>query len=102
MEAKLLFPHSGIERSQWSRGKEMEKQNKERIKALEEMIQVVLLAIPRENSACEFYLNAAEKAVTDSSREMSHTLADQEKGHEAELKKILDELKSELGKLKKG
>ncbi len=78
----------------------MDKQDKQRIKALEEMIQVVLLAIPREISAYEFYLNAAGKATTDSSRDLFHTLADQEKGHEAELKKILGELKTELGKLK--
>jgi rubrerythrin len=78
----------------------MNKQNKQRIKALEEMIQVVLLAIPGEISAYEFYLNAAGKATTDSSRDLFFTLADQEKGHEAELKKILKELKFELSEIK--
>ncbi len=70
--------------------------DKQRVKELEEMIQVVLLAIPREISAREFYLQAAKKAVSESSRELFANLAEQEKGHEAELKKILVELKTEL------
>jgi len=74
--------------------------DKQRIRELEEMIQVVLLAIPREISAREFYLRAAKKAVSDSSRELFVELAEQEKGHEAELRRILDELKAELDQLK--
>lgn len=70
--------------------------DKQRIRELEEMIQVVLLAIPREISAREFYLQAAKKAVSDSSRELFSDLAEQEKGHEAELRRILAELKAEL------
>ncbi len=79
----------------------MSKEKKQRIKALEEMIEIVLLAIPREISAYEFYLNAAGKSTTGSSRDLFLTLANQEKGHEAELKKILGDLKSELAQLKK-
>ncbi len=71
-----------------------------RIKSIEEMIQVVLLAIPREISAYQFYKNAAEKALSESSKSLFKTLALQEKGHEAELRKILNELKSELRELK--
>lgn len=74
--------------------------SKERIRELEEMIQVVLLAIPREVSAREFYLQAARKAVSDNSRELFADLAEQEKGHEAELRRILVELKEELAALK--
>ncbi|NOY23915.1 MAG: rubrerythrin [Acidobacteria bacterium] len=70
--------------------------DKQRIKELEEMIQVVLLAIPREISAREFYLQAARKAFSDSSRKLFSDLAEQEKGHEAELRRILIELKTEL------
>ena len=69
---------------------------KQRIRELEEMIQVVLLAIPREISAREFYLQAAKKAVSDTSRDLFIDLAEQEKGHEAELRRILTELKDEL------
>ncbi len=74
---------------------------KNRIKGVEEMIQVVLLAIPREISARNFYLNAAKKATSDDSRELFEFLAQQEMGHEAELRRILGNLKNELEGLKK-
>jgi len=74
--------------------------DKERIRELEEMIQVVLLAIPREVSAREFYLQAARKAVSENSRQLFTDLAEQEKGHEAELRRILVELKEELAEMK--
>lgn len=78
----------------------MEAKISDRIRALEEMIQVVLLAIPSEISAQDFYMNAAQKSTSGSSRELFESLARQEKGHEAELHKILDELKAELVELK--
>ena len=74
---------------------------KKRIKGVEEMIQVVLLAIPREISARDFYLSAAKKATSDDSRELFKFLAEQEMGHEAELRRILGKLKNELEGLKK-
>ncbi len=74
--------------------------SKDRIREIQEMIQVVLLAIPREISAREFYLRAANRAVSDNSRELFTELAEQEKGHEAELRRILEELKEELAQLK--
>ncbi len=74
--------------------------SKDRIREIQEMIQVVLLAIPREISAREFYLRAASRAVSDNSRELFTELAEQEKGHEAELRRILEELKEELEQLK--
>ena len=74
--------------------------SKERIRELEEMIQVVLLAIPREISAREFFLHAAKKDVSVNSRQLFADLAEQEKGHEAELRRILVELREELSNLK--
>ncbi len=79
----------------------MNEDTKKMIKALEEMIQVVLIAIPREISAQEFYLSAAKKATSDNSRELFESLAVQEKGHEAELRRILNSLKTELEGLTK-
>jgi rubrerythrin len=78
----------------------MKEEVKVRVNAIEEMIQVVLLAIPREINAYEFYISAARKATSDSSRDLFVTLAQQEKGHEAELRKILGDLKTELSDLK--
>lgn len=80
----------------------MTEDKKHRIKAIEEMIQVVLLAIPREISAREFYLSAADKSVNARSRELFESLARQERGHEAELRRILEELRSELNTVKAG
>lgn len=75
--------------------------DKVRIKEIEEMIEVVLLAIPREISAREFYLSAAKKSNTEASRDLFLDLANQEKGHEAELRKILEHLQNELMEMKK-
>lgn len=74
----------------------------QRVKNLEEMIQVVLLAIPTEQSAYDFYMSASKKSTAESSRKLFESLAMQERGHEAELKRILSELKDELKELNKG
>jgi rubrerythrin len=79
----------------------MPEDKKLQIKSLEEMIQGVLLAIPREVSARQFYLGLAGKAISDESRNLFVTLAEQEKGHEAELRRIIGELKNDLEELKK-
>lgn len=73
---------------------------KEKIKTLEEMMQVVLIRIPKEVEAMRFYLSAAEKSVSSSSKELFENLARQEKGHEAELRRILGDIKNELETLK--
>lgn len=77
----------------------MNDDTKNKIKAIEEMIQVVLLAIPREISSREFYLSASRKATSDESRELFDFLAQQEMGHEAELRRILGNLKNDLKNL---
>lgn len=74
---------------------------KEMITAIQEMIQVVLIRIPKEVEAMRFYQAAAEKAVTNASRELFLNLAKQEKGHEAELRRILEDLKQQLNELKR-
>lgn len=79
----------------------MAKINKTRISELEEMIQIILLAIPREVSAREFYLTAVAKATSEAAKDMFLNLAEQEKGHELWLRKLLTELKGELNSLKK-
>lgn len=74
---------------------------KEMITAIQEMIQVVLIRIPKEIEAMRFYQAAAEKAVNNASRELFLNLAKQEKGHEAELRRILEDLKQQLDELKR-
>ncbi|MGB9731762.1 MULTISPECIES: ferritin family protein [Calditerrivibrio] len=74
----------------------------EKIKAIEEMIQIVLLRIPKEIEAMHFYIKAAEKSTTDEAKNLFIALAQQEKGHEAELRRILNDLKQQLMELKNG
>ncbi len=69
---------------------------RDKIKAIEEMIQVVLLAIPREISAHAYYLSASQRATSDMSRNLFLSLAEQEKDHEMKLKHIVKDLKREL------
>jgi len=74
---------------------------KTKIRELEDMIEIVLISIPREISAREFYLNSVQKFRDGFARELFTDLAEQELGHEAELRKILKRLKEELSELKK-
>jgi len=74
---------------------------KSKIREIEDMIEIVLISIPREISAREFYLNSVQKFREGPARELFTDLAEQELGHEAELRKILKRLKSELLDLKK-
>jgi rubrerythrin len=76
----------------------------DRIKELQELIEIVLIAIPREIEAYNYYMNAYNRAVSETSRRMFLYLAEQEKMHEAKLKTQLAELKAELEleKLKAG
>lgn len=74
---------------------------KSKIRELEDMIEIVLISIPREISAREFYLNSVQKFREGPARELFSDLAEQEYGHEAELRKILKRLKLELEGLKK-
>jgi len=73
---------------------------KKKIRATEEMIEVVLIRIPKEIEAMKFYKSAAEKATDESARELFENLAEQEKGHEAELRRILADLKAQLQELR--
>jgi len=65
-------------------------------KELNEMIEVVTLAIPREIEAQHSYRKAAERASGEEARKLFLSLAQQEKGHEKVLKDLLARLKKQL------
>lgn len=67
-----------------------------KINDLQDMIEAILLAIPREREANEYYANAYSGATSEASRKMYSYLAEQEKLHEATLRKRLGELEQEL------
>ena len=75
---------------------------REKIKAIEEMIQVVLLAIPREIYAHAYYVCASQRATSDIARTLFLSLAEQEKDHEMKLKNIIEDLQKELQNYKCG
>jgi rubrerythrin len=79
----------------------MNEEKKKRIKELEEMIEVVLLSIPREIASQKYYQKALEKASSDTTMKFFKTFVEEEKRHEADLKKILKDLQTELKQLKK-
>ncbi len=70
------------------------------LEELEEMKEILLIAIPKEISARDFYLNAAKKFKTQESVQLFLSLAEQEKGHEASLRKILAEIEDNIKKIK--
>ncbi len=63
---------------------------------LQTMIEAVVLAIPRETAAYEFYAALVSKSSTEAAWDMFTYLAEQEKLHEAKLRSILSDLKSQL------
>ena len=79
----------------------MNEEKKKRIKELEEMIEVVLLSIPREIASQKYYQKALEKASSDTTMKFFKTFVEEEKRHETDLKKILKDLQTELKQLKK-
>ena len=79
----------------------MNEKKKKRIKELEEMIEVVLLSIPREIASQKYYQKALEKASSDTTMKFFKTFVEEEKGHETDLKKILKDFQTELKQLKK-
>ena len=78
----------------------MKDKKKKRIKELEDMIEVLLLAIPRESASQQFYQDAVDKAISETTRDFFLSLVEQEKSHEANLNKILNNLQKELKQLK--
>ena len=66
---------------------------------LKVMIEVVLLAIPKEVTAREFYRYASIKAKGSQSRQFFQSLAEEEQRHEQALRAMLTELQHMLSSL---
>lgn len=80
----------------------MHEQKKRRIKELKEMIEFIVISIPREISSQKYYQNAAKKASGESTRKFFQHFVEEEKRHEANLRKILTDLENELKELQGG
>lgn len=66
---------------------------------LKEMIEVVLLAIPKEVTARDFYHFASERASGLKSKLFFQSLADEERRHEKALRAMLKELRQMLAEM---
>ena len=67
-----------------------------KIKALEEMKEIITIAIAREQASTRYYTEAFQKATTDNAKRLFSLLIEQEKGHEAKLRAQLCEVQSEI------
>lgn len=67
-----------------------------RIKELNEIIEIILLAIAREETSIKTYSSALEKATTETTRKMFSLLLEQDKNHEVTLRAQLKEMRAEL------
>lgn len=70
-----------------------------RIKDLKAKIEALIIAIPRELEAYEYYMDMAERYEDEASREMFVFLAKQELSHRDVLERILSDLQRELVEL---
>ena len=68
----------------------------ENIKELEEIAEVISIAIAREQASIDFYTNAYDKAVSDNAKKVFSLLLEQEQGHEAKLRSQLHEIRAEI------
>ena len=78
----------------------MRKKLEEQIKELEERLEALIIAIPKEESAYHFYVDLANSTTHEGARKMFLKLAEQELSHRHTLETFTEEIKSELAKLK--
>ncbi len=70
--------------------------DKEIVKQLERMIEVVVRSIPKERQAHDAFLTTAQEARSEMVRVLFSRLAEQEEQHEAKLRAALEILQQEL------
>jgi rubrerythrin len=68
----------------------------DQIKELEDIAEVISIAIAREQSSIEFYSIAYDRAVSEKAKGIFALFLEQENGHEANLRAQLHELRSEI------
>lgn len=77
-----------------------EKRIKEQIKELEEQMEALIIAVPKEEAAYHFYLDLAKATQHEWTRKMFLKLAEQELEHKRNLENFVEEIQRELTKLK--
>jgi len=71
------------------------------IRDLESKIEALIMAIPREEEAYEFYMGLHNEYEEDSPKDMFLFLANQERKHKESLEELLAKLEMKLSELKR-
>lgn len=66
------------------------------IRELEEELEALVIAVPKEEAAHQFYLNLANATSREGSQKMFLHLAEQEIGHRKTLEKMAQDIQKEL------
>ncbi len=77
-----------------------DRKTKEKIRELEERLEAMIIAVPKEEAAYHFYLDLAHATQNEGTRKMFLKLADQELDHKHNLENLIAEIKKELTRLK--
>jgi len=72
----------------------------ESLRELEEELEALVIAIPKEEAAYQFYLNLANSTIRKGARKMFLLLAEQEIAHKNTLEKMVLDIQRELNSLK--
>ena len=80
--------------------KDQIKSLQERIKEMEKVIEALIIAIPKEESSYNYYLELANSIEHEGSRRMFIKVANQELSHKGMLEMELKRLQQEIEKLK--
>lgn len=67
-----------------------------KIRDLEEIAEIISIAIAREQASIKYYERAFKKATTESAKDAFLLLLEQEKGHEARMRAQLHEIKAAI------
>jgi rubrerythrin len=70
------------------------------IRELEERLEALIIAVPKEEAAYHFYLDLANSTKHEGTRKMFIKLAEQELDHKRNLETFVEEIQKELSKLK--
>jgi rubrerythrin len=65
-----------------------------RIKELEEMVEILCIALAREKNSVHYYTEIYQKATTERARRMISTLLEEEKRHVISIKNHINEIQS--------
>lgn len=78
----------------------MRKKLEEQIRELEERLEALIIAVPKEEAAYHFYLDLANRTSHEGTRKMFLQLAHQELDHRHNLEKFTEEINKELERLR--